>query len=96
MLGLARGLVSGDLGIIAAARELASFCDVPEPQLGAVLDVFVAIHSETDALPIGKVRSLWNSDALARKDEEIKAAEERWRGRALDAAEQLVRLLEQS
>jgi hypothetical protein len=95
MLALARGLISGDLGVIEAARELASFCDVSEPELGAVLNVFVGIHSETDALPIGKVRAFWNSEALARKDEEIKAAEEHWRDHALDAAKQLVRLLEQ-
>jgi hypothetical protein len=93
MLTVARGVVSGDLSCIAAARQPRPI-DGVEPEISAILDVFIGIHSETDALPIGKERAFWNREALARKDEEIKAAEERWRGRALDAAEQLVRLLE--
>jgi hypothetical protein len=94
MLVLARGLVSGDLGVVAASRELMSYCDVPEPEIGAVLKVFVGIHSETDALPIGKVRSLWNSEALAREDLKIKAAEQRWHDQAVTAATQRIHLLE--
>jgi hypothetical protein len=38
---------------------------------------FIAIDSETDALPLGEVRKLWASDALARLQPEIDKAE-RW------------------
>jgi hypothetical protein len=96
MLALASGLVAGDLGVIAAARELHGFQDGVEPEIGALLLVFTAIHSETDALPIGKVRALWNAEALARQDKEISAAENRWRDKAVAAATQLIHLLEQS
>jgi hypothetical protein len=95
MRALARGLISGDLGMIAVARELKSFSDEVEPDIGELLTVFVAIHSETDAFPIGKERSLWASQALERYDTEIKAAEQRWRDKAVAASEQLIRLLEE-
>jgi hypothetical protein len=96
MLALARGLIAGDLGLIAVARKLNGFGDGVEPEIGRLLDVFVAIHSETDVFPIGKERALWNAEALARKDKGRLAVEQRWRDNAVAAATQLVRLLEQS
>ena len=94
MLSLAEGLVAGDIGVIAAARKLSGFCDEVEPELATLLNVFVGISSETDALPIGEERTLWNIDALAREDQKIRASEERWRSRSLVAATQLIRLLQ--
>jgi hypothetical protein len=96
MLAQASGLVAGDLGVIAAARKLRGFWDGVEPEIGALLLVFVGIDSETDALPVGNERAHWNAEALARKDIEIRAAEQRWRGQAVAAATQLIHLLEQS
>jgi hypothetical protein len=96
MLALARGLVTGDLGVIAAARKLRGFWDGVEPEIGALLLVFVGIDSETDALPVGSERAYWNAEALARKDVEIRAAEHHWREEGVAAATQLIRLLEQS
>jgi hypothetical protein len=96
MIVLANGLIAGDLGLIAVARKLSSFRDGVEPEIGALLDVFVGIHSETDALPIEEERALWNAEALAREDRKISAAEERWRQRAVRAATQLVPLLKQN
>jgi hypothetical protein len=96
MLALASGVAAGDLSVIAVARELNGFRDGVEPEAGALLDVFVAIHSETDALPIGKQRALWNAQALARQDREINAAEQRWHDRAVATATQLVHLLQQT
>lgn len=96
MLALASGLVAGALGLIATARKLKGFRDGIEPEIGALLDVFVAIDSETDAFPIGEVRHLWNTEALARLDGEIIVVEQRWRNQAISAATQLAHLLEQS
>jgi hypothetical protein len=95
-LVLANGLITGDFGLIAVARKLRGFRDGVEPEIGALLDVFVGMDSETDALPIGEERVLWNAEALARENRKISAAEERWRHRAVTAATQLVRLLEQN
>jgi hypothetical protein len=96
MIALANGLVAGDLGLVAAARKLSTFRDGVEPEIGALLDVFVAVNSETDALPTGEERALWNAEALVQEDKKISAAEEHWHYRAVTAATQLVRLLEQS
>lgn len=96
MLALSRGLVAGYVGVIAAARELKGFNDGVEPEIGALLNVFAGIDSETDALPIGDERALWNAEALVREDRKILAAEQRWRDDALAAATQLIRLLEQN
>jgi hypothetical protein len=94
ILALASGLLAGEIGIIKAARRLRTFRDGVEPEIGALLLVFVAIDSDTDALPIGKERTLWNREALAREDVKISAAERWWRNEAIEAATQLVRLLE--
>ncbi|MEK7312838.1 MAG: hypothetical protein AAB065_00030 [Deltaproteobacteria bacterium] len=36
---------------------------------------FQSVESQTDHLPVGEVRNLWNEEALKKKDEEIKKAE---------------------
>lgn len=95
MLALASGLLAGELGVIATARQLGRFRGV-EPEVAALLSVFISIDSDTDALPIGDERIHWNADALAREDSKIIAAEQHWRKDAIAAATQLVRLLEQN
>ena len=96
MLALAKGLIGGNLGIIAAARKLHTFTDGVEPEIGALLNIFAGIASETDALPIGDERSLWNAEALVQEDGKIATAERHWREDGMGAAMRLVRLLEQA
>ena len=96
MLALAKGLIDRSLGIIAAARKLRCFEDGVEPEIAGLLRFFVGIHSETDALPLGEERALWNAEALAKEDLKIDAAERLRRDRATIAATRLVRLLEQT
>ena len=57
------------LPIINRNRELASEDDSR---------FIIGINSETDDLPIGPVRELWDEDALRDKDREIKRCEEIW------------------
>jgi hypothetical protein len=94
MLTVARQFLAGELGLVQTARELPKFRDGVEPEIGALLDVFVGICSETDALPIGTERALWNVRALEVEDRKIAAAELQWHGRATAAARQLIGLLE--
>jgi len=96
MLPLAAGLVADDLNVIAVARKLKGFRDGIEPEIARLLDVFAALDSETDALPIGKQRAMWSEEALARLDSEKILIERRWQDRAVAAATQIVRLLESS
>jgi hypothetical protein len=91
MLNLARQLVAGEVGAIVAARELNTFHDVVEPEIRAILDTFVGIDSETDALPLAdEVRQLWDPDALEAKDALIAEAERHWHDRAVAAANRLI------
>src|SRR5262249_28719317 len=96
ILRIARQLVAGEIGIIAASRELGYLHHEVElePHLAKVLVTFTGIDSETDALPVGNVRKEWNPDALKRKDKEIARAEDLYRESAVNAATELIRLLE--
>ena len=93
MLAVAKQFLGEKLGLVQFARELLQFRDGVEPEIGTLLDVFVGIHSETNASPIGTERALWNLEALEAEDRKIAAAELRWHGRATEAARQLVGLL---
>ena len=94
MLAIAKQFLEEKLGLVQTSRELLQFRDGVEPEIGTLLDVFVGIDSETDALPIGTERVLWNVQALEVEDRKIAAAEVQWRGRANAAARQLVKLIE--
>jgi len=96
MLRLTEQLLSGELSVVAAARALKPFRNAVEPELSEILDVFVAIDSETDSLPLGEVRQHWNPGSLEREDMKVAVAERIWRERAMDAGTRLVRQLEGS
>ncbi len=57
---------------------------------GPEFQLFRAIASETDDLPVGEVRAYWAPEALAREDVRIRAAEAQWNDRVQSAAAQLV------
>lgn len=94
ILRIARQVLAGEVGIIAASRELGYLRHEVEPQLANILVTFTAIDSETDALPVGDVRKEWSPEALHRKDKEIADAEDFYRDMAINAATELIRLLE--
>jgi hypothetical protein len=94
ILAIAKQLLAGQIGVIAASRKLCPLRHEVEPQLAKVLLTFTAIDSETDALPVGEVRKEWNPDALQRKDKEIAESEDFYRDSAMNAATEIVRLLE--
>ncbi len=94
MLELVKQMLSGDLGVVAAARALVPFSDGVEPEIGAILNVFVGIDSETDAFPIGEVRQYWCPESLEHEDLKLAAAERFWHETAMDAGARLLRLLE--
>ncbi len=95
MLGFAKQFLAGEMGVIAVSRKLIAFYGV-EPEIEALLYIFSGIHSETDALPVGDERELWDPEALKREDIKIAAAEQMWARRGIEAATKLVRLLESS
>lgn len=95
ILHVAKQLIAEELGVIAAAsRELGHLRHGVEPKIANVLLTFAGIDSETDALPIGRERKKWNSKALEQKDREIADAEQYYRDDAMNAATELIRLLD--
>lgn len=88
---VAQAMLDGALGIIEGSRRL--------NDLRAALGIyhldedfvgFVAIDSDTDTLPVGEVRKLWNEEALVQKDREVEEAERLYRDGALENCRKLV------
>jgi hypothetical protein len=52
-------------------------------------NVFVGAFSESDHLPIGAVRELWNPQVLIEKDREIANMEAQWRTELSQRVKQL-------
>jgi len=96
ILRIAKKLVAGEIGVIAASRELGylHLSHEVEPQLAKVLVTSTVIDSETNALPVGDVRKEWSPEALKRKDKEIAHSEDFYRDTAINAATKLIQLLE--
>ena len=80
--------------MIAASRELGYLRHEVEPHVAKVLLIFTGIDSETDTLPTGRERKEWNREALEQKDREIADAEQYYRDDAINAATELIRLLD--
>lgn len=66
--GIAQRTLDGRYDLLLACRDLAALrlqlSNVPED----VMDTFVAVSSEVDALPIGDERQHWSPEALRKKD----------------------------
>jgi hypothetical protein len=89
---IADQMLGGKLGVIEGARLLSGLrhaVEVADNDPDFV--VFVAIDSETDHLPVGGQRQLWNAEALKRKDSEIARAEAEAKEDSIEACRNLVR-----
>ena len=77
IVSTARAMLNGQLSFLLGSRLLAPL----RPQTDADrydpdFMVFVAIYSQTDALPLGAVREHWAQEALARLEPKIEEAEQ--------------------
>jgi hypothetical protein len=91
---VARGILAGELGIVAGARQLAPLhFDVAVKDDPDVI-FFVGVDSESDHLPVGEVRRHWNAEALRAKDADLEIFEARVRVGALEACRSLIRKYE--
>ncbi|HWX94046.1 MAG TPA: hypothetical protein VNY29_15570 [Terriglobales bacterium] len=87
---VAQAVLSGRMGVLKACRELATLGHTPGVMSEEIHNVFVGADSETDHLPIGAVRELWDSEVLLEKDREIAEMEARWKDRVLAACKKIV------
>jgi len=89
---LATQMIEGSLGVIEGCTKLATISHDLE-FLGSIDDfnIFVAVNSETDHLPIEpSVRTLWSGKALIRIDAEIAEYERAARSNVRKACEILI------
>jgi hypothetical protein len=90
IVAAARAVLSGELGIIAGARQLCGLGHEIGADRDAYFTFFVGLDSETDHLPIGDVRQHWNVEALREKDAEIVRVETFYRERAVEICRRLI------
>lgn len=87
-------VLNGRIGTVEAAHAL-----LPILQLNFDLasqedfDLIRAIESETDNLPVGRVREHWHPDSLREKDHELARCEGRWREQMVPACQHIQRTL---
>lgn len=76
LMKTAEGILNGSIGIIEGCRMMNEFIAFAELDIDEDDRVtFQSVESQTDHLPVGEVRKLWNEEALKKKDEEIKRIE---------------------
>jgi hypothetical protein len=94
LLAGAKAFLAGETGVIETARALSGLRNDVRPELRDSVRVFTLVDSETDAYPLGEVRKLWNSEALATLDPSTEAAAEFYRADIRAACETIVSVLD--
>jgi hypothetical protein len=88
---VAQAMLDGALGIIEGSRRLNDLREaLGVHHFDDDFEVFVVIDSETDGLPVGDVRTLWNEVALVQKDREVEEAERLYRDGAFEGCRKLI------
>jgi hypothetical protein len=78
------------VGITEACRKVVAIRAAVGEEANELFHPFVAVDSETDAFPLGEVRATWSETALARVDDERRAAEEYYRPHLIGASAALI------
>lgn len=93
-LDRARSFLDRKSGPIETSRSLSRFnLRGHDESLDVIIETFDVVDSETEDLPVGEVRELWNADALKREDVRIARAEQLYRDCITEACLELVALL---
>lgn len=87
---LARRILAREIGLVAGCREMVVICNLGNLHDCKALDAFVGVDSETDVLPIGRIRELWSADALVEADRKIEEADALYRDWIEDACRRLL------
>jgi hypothetical protein len=87
---IAAAVLDSRTTVLEAIRELCPLAHTDAIANEEDRTLVIAIDSETDDLPIGKVRELWAPDALEEKDVEIARAEGLYKAQFLEACKRIV------
>lgn len=91
---IARKTLGGAYDPLLACRDLASLKEGLPHVSKNLMNIFVGIASEVDALPIGSERAHWAAEPLRLKDIEVTDYRERVRSVVVKALSELVLVLE--
>jgi hypothetical protein len=94
IVAAAQRILSGELGVIAGARQLCGLGHGVGADRDPDFVYFIAIDSQTDHLPIGEVRQRWNPEALREKDAEVAAFEAAEREKTFEICRRLIQKYE--
>jgi hypothetical protein len=94
IVATAQRVLSGDLSVIAGARQLSGLRFDVNAERDPDFIFFSGVDSETDHLPVGEVRSRWSADTLKAKDKELQAYEASVRDKAFEVCRRLVQRYE--
>jgi len=83
-------LLGSRVSVIEASRMIATVRFDLKQDNNPLFSPFVGIDSETDQFPLGTVRELWASEALARYDQERELAEQHYSPFAAQSATALL------
>ncbi|MBA2433664.1 MAG: DUF2489 domain-containing protein [Chthoniobacterales bacterium] len=85
-------MLDGSIPLIVAAREISRLISayIGRPGTDPAFTPFIVFDDRTFDLPVGQVRKLWPSDALAQKDAQLTAVEAEMRDELLEACRSLV------
>lgn len=77
VVNTARAILDCEVGVIEGARQLSTLAPelVPDWKVDPDFLVLAALDSETDDLPVGAQRKLWDKKALAERDPVISQIE---------------------
>jgi hypothetical protein len=97
MVEIAKSIIDNKINIIEGVRKITSMrFEVTDDESDPDFQIFIAIDSEADHLPVGNERKYWSSDALQLKDQEIKRVGEFYFDQVIMACKQLISRFEKS
>lgn len=86
LVAICRRALLGEYSVVEAARLISTLAHDLDPDSGdSDLNLFRAIDSETDHLPVGHVRDRWQKEALAKRGEELAKVESFYSDAAADS-----------
>ena len=86
---LAQRIIENKVGIIEGSRQMLVYEQWLHAWEETDFGVFRAICSESNHLPIGKVREHWSLSALKKKDKETARIEDHYRDWIIEASKQI-------
>src|SRR4029078_6496091 len=90
LVALCEAVLAEEIGIIAPSRRIHRLVFQLPGTRDDEFNLFVAIDSDTDHLPVDRERRNWSTEALERKDKEIAEAESFYKDQVAEQCKSLL------